>query len=154
MDQEERQCECGKCLYMFMSVAERDRHYKVMHRDAEGKPMKTNGEHKCFFIIKANKCARRCNLTFKSRYELAAHKKLLGHLRGKKRKHIEVEPGQRSILNMLAHQEEEEDDGHPCKAGPGGDDNTCPRCQGTYKPGSGDWLNCSVCHFWYHEDCF
>ena len=137
-----------------MSVAERDRHYKVMHRDKEGRPMKTKSEHKCFFIIKERKCAHRCNLMFTSRYELTAHKKLSGHLRGKKRKNVDVEPGQQSILAMLAHQEDEDEDGHLCKPGPGGDENTCPRCQGIYQPGSGDWLKCSVCHFWFHEVCF
>ena len=40
--------ECQKCSYMFMSVAERDKHLKVMHRDAEGQTMKKHVEHKCF----------------------------------------------------------------------------------------------------------
>ena len=53
--------------------------------------MKTKIEHKCSFIIKEKKCAHRCNIIFTSRYELAAHKKLLGHLSGKKRKHVVVE---------------------------------------------------------------
>ena len=68
---------------MFMSAAERDKHLKLMHHDASGK---IDIEHKCLYIIKENKSARRCNLVFKSGYELLAHKKQTGRIRGKKGK--------------------------------------------------------------------
>ena len=58
-----------------MSAAERDKHLKLMHRDASDNKRKIDIEHKCLYIIKENKSARRCNLVFKSGYELLAHKK-------------------------------------------------------------------------------
>ena len=69
---------------MFMSAAEWEKHLKLMHCDASGNKRKIDIEHKCLYIIKENKSARRCNLVFKSGYELLAHKKQTGHIREKK----------------------------------------------------------------------
>ena len=46
----------------FCPPLERDKHLKLMHRDASGNKRKIDIEHKCLYIIKENKSARRCNL--------------------------------------------------------------------------------------------
>ena len=61
-----------------------------MHHDASGNKGNIDIEHKCSYIIKENKSAQRCNLVFKSGYELLAHKKQTGHIRGEKRKIVNI----------------------------------------------------------------
>ena len=57
-----------------------------------------------FILLKKTKSARRCNLVFKSGYELLAHKKQTGHIRGKKRKIVNIvatETNQRTITDIF-----------------------------------------------------
>ena len=162
--------DCATCNYLFMSVAERDKHLKTVHRDQSGNKRKFVAEQRCFFIIKENKCARRCNLLFQSSYELVAHKKQVGHIRGKKSKVNNSESTESTDATVATDDSEptqsndgsvvnfpEEDEGHPClpeRIEEKIDGNHCAKCKGEYLIGSGAWLLCSVCERWYHESCF
>ena len=116
-----------------------------------------------------------CNLVFKSTYELRAHKTLTGHIRGKKNKANKIpstpqptqststSTTQRTVVEYMTpspspvvvdNDDEVDDEGHQCSPNAKVKNNTCGRCLQKYKAGSGDWLLCSVCDCWFHEDCF
>ena len=170
---------CPFCSFMFMSAAERDKHMKVMHRDRKHAYSK---EHKCLHVIKENKCAKRCNLLFKSNYELLQHRKLVGHIRKRRTtttssgipskvlistastKTKKTPPQRKSAPHFDSESDitddeisdEAVDKGHPCTGvlNKKVDKNKCEKCQEVYGPGSGDWLKCKLCRNWYHEACF
>ena len=178
--------ECEECNYRFMSASERDKHITVIHRQNGSKRKRIIGEHKCLYIIRENKHARRCKLVFKSTYELRGYKSLTGHTRGKKKNANEIPSAnpttpqptptptpqptrstststtQRTIIECMTpspspvddNDDEEDDEGHQCSPNAKVNKNTCGRCLQKYKAGSGDWLLCSVCACWYHEDFF
>ena len=113
------------------------------------------------YIIKANKSARRCNLVFKSGYELLAHKKANWAHSWKKRKIVNIastETNQRTITDIFTtpteNPEEYEAESHAFSTTLEIiDENVCGNCEGKYLPGSGDWLLCKNCRKWFHEDC-
>ena len=162
--------ECPQCNFAFYSESEQTKHIKVIHAGDGSKRQRISVEHKCLFIIRENKHARRCSLIFSSMYELRQHKGVSGHIRKKKKdiiqEKIQKAQNQRSIMEFIKPtnvdgdadeaeaEEEDEDEGHPCLKDSGQDENTCNRCQGMYLPGSGDWLLCRLCTGWFHELCF
>ena len=107
---------------------------------------------------------------FSSLYELRQHKKLVGHVRMKKKEIIQKITNQRSIVDFVQHpatdpqvvednteEEDEEGEGHHCLEGlveDKIDENMCAECMGKYGPDSGDWSQCIVCKCWFHDGCF
>lgn len=65
---------CDECNFVFTSVADKERHWALLHNGRPTKSFKT-GQHKCHFIANGHPC----NAIFDTQHRLNLHKEHTGH---------------------------------------------------------------------------